>query len=209
MSDQEYTYAWTAVSKVPWLTALALWPKGDCWWGGGLFMDNYSLFLNHRPSESTPHPQHKPTRLRVTSNPDAHGEDDPLYSQRLDRDGWLQTQEWDWRYEGSPGFRTYSPEIREKAHPGRRVRLAMERVLEGYSYRERFRLVTERPPAPLPVTPVNAADWLEDGRLAMLGAGRLHVADVVGNRLENIRCLIDLTADQNQPRTPPSWASVW
>ncbi len=32
-----YTYAWTALSRVPWLTALALWPKGDCWWGGGLF----------------------------------------------------------------------------------------------------------------------------------------------------------------------------
>src|SRR5258708_40304808 len=29
MADQDYTYAWTAVSKPPYFTALALWPKGD------------------------------------------------------------------------------------------------------------------------------------------------------------------------------------
>src|ERR1700761_7760354 len=32
--DHEYTYAWTAVSRPPYYTALALWPKGDCWHGG-------------------------------------------------------------------------------------------------------------------------------------------------------------------------------
>src|SRR4051794_20213611 len=29
LADREYTYAWTAVSRPPYLTALALWPKGD------------------------------------------------------------------------------------------------------------------------------------------------------------------------------------
>src|SRR6185295_14189761 len=29
--------AWTAVSKAPYLKAVALYPKGDCWNGGGLF----------------------------------------------------------------------------------------------------------------------------------------------------------------------------
>jgi len=29
---------WTAVSRPPWLTALALWAKGDTWGGGGLFL---------------------------------------------------------------------------------------------------------------------------------------------------------------------------
>lgn len=46
IEDEEYTYAWTAVSKPPWLTALALWPKGDCWWGGGMFTGRGSLRLN-------------------------------------------------------------------------------------------------------------------------------------------------------------------
>src|SRR6516162_6940589 len=26
---------WTAVSRTPYLTALAMWPKGDAWGGGG------------------------------------------------------------------------------------------------------------------------------------------------------------------------------
>lgn len=28
---KEGYFSWTAVSKPPFLTALALWPKGDCW----------------------------------------------------------------------------------------------------------------------------------------------------------------------------------
>src|SRR5215469_14197390 len=92
--DSEYTYAWTAVSRPPYLTALALWPKGNCWWGGGLFQDNYTLLLNHRSHEAVPHPGHVPTRIRVVPNPEAAGEDDPLYSDRLERDGWRLQQEW-------------------------------------------------------------------------------------------------------------------
>ena len=29
--------SWTAVSRAPWLRAVTLWAKGDCWQGGGLF----------------------------------------------------------------------------------------------------------------------------------------------------------------------------
>src|SRR4051812_43670890 len=47
MKENAYTYAWTAVSRPPWLTALALWPKGDCWWGGGQFLGNHHILLNH------------------------------------------------------------------------------------------------------------------------------------------------------------------
>ena len=38
VGDSAYTYAWTAISHPPYFTALALWPKGDCWHGGGLFL---------------------------------------------------------------------------------------------------------------------------------------------------------------------------
>jgi hypothetical protein len=48
-TDREYTYAWTAVSKPPYFTALALWPKGDCWHGGGLFASDRHVWLNHWP----------------------------------------------------------------------------------------------------------------------------------------------------------------
>jgi len=47
------------------------------------------VWLNHRPDEATPHPRHKPLGLRrVEVNPDARGEDGPIYYRRLTRDGW-------------------------------------------------------------------------------------------------------------------------
>ena len=38
---------WTAVSRTPYLTARALWPKGDAWGGGGLFETPRVIGLNH------------------------------------------------------------------------------------------------------------------------------------------------------------------
>ena len=38
--------AWTAVSRAPYLKALAIFPKGDCWRGGGLWAGKRSYWLN-------------------------------------------------------------------------------------------------------------------------------------------------------------------
>jgi hypothetical protein len=38
---------WTGVSRPPYLTALALWPKGDAWGGGGVFDQPRVVGLNH------------------------------------------------------------------------------------------------------------------------------------------------------------------
>lgn len=38
---------WTAISRPPYFTALAVWPKGDTWGGGGLFMSDAHFLLAH------------------------------------------------------------------------------------------------------------------------------------------------------------------
>src|SRR5688500_7460042 len=38
--------AWTAISRAPYLKALALFPKGDCWHGGGLWTGKRMYWLN-------------------------------------------------------------------------------------------------------------------------------------------------------------------
>jgi hypothetical protein len=43
--------SWSAVSRPPYLTALALWPKGDGWGGGGQFSARDDIQLNHRSNE--------------------------------------------------------------------------------------------------------------------------------------------------------------
>ncbi len=44
--ESETGGSWTAISKVPWLKAVELYGKGDCWEGGGLFLSNRSFWLN-------------------------------------------------------------------------------------------------------------------------------------------------------------------
>ena len=38
--------SWTAISRVPYLKAIHLYAKGDCWHGGGLFLSNLEFWLN-------------------------------------------------------------------------------------------------------------------------------------------------------------------
>lgn len=42
---------WTALSRPPYFTAQALWPKGDAYGGGGLFERNSHPLLNHPRQE--------------------------------------------------------------------------------------------------------------------------------------------------------------
>ncbi len=94
LKDREFTHTWTAISKPPYFTALALWPKGQSWDGGGLFKDDKTVLLNHEKEVAEPHPSHKPGRLHVILN-DCHcGGDEPLFSERLQRDDWTLKQEW-------------------------------------------------------------------------------------------------------------------
>ena len=51
-------------------------------------------------------------------NPNARGEDDPIFSQRLERDRWELKEFWNIENRGLPGlFHTLRPEVREKVGP--------------------------------------------------------------------------------------------
>jgi hypothetical protein len=43
-----YGETWTALSRAPYFTALALWPIGDTWYGGGLFVDDRMIRRSER-----------------------------------------------------------------------------------------------------------------------------------------------------------------
>jgi hypothetical protein len=206
--DREYTYAWTAVSKPPWLTAIALWPKGDCWHGGGLFLGPRRLMLNHKPDVAEPHPEHRPPRqLKVEPNPDAHGENEPIYARRLTRDGWEVEQEWDVEFLGPQEcFRTTAPDIRVRRHPDLPLRIVMTRRLDGLRYSERFDAEGPLGSIGLPPPRLDWVDWDYRGRLIVLTNGRVLVADTHSTGVNELRELIDLTGDQPEPREAPAAA---
>ncbi len=86
--------SWSAISRPPYFTALALWPKGDGWGGGGRFISNTCIELNHREGEmELGEGFSKPTQFKVKpfQGRPGWGEDDPIWSMRLERDGWRQT----------------------------------------------------------------------------------------------------------------------
>jgi hypothetical protein len=84
-------YSWSAISRPPFLTALAMWPKNDAWGGGGRFVSRTRMELNHHDSElKLAQGFSVPKWLKVTQFGErpGRGEDDPIYSERLKRDGW-------------------------------------------------------------------------------------------------------------------------
>jgi hypothetical protein len=211
LADREYTYAWTAVSKPPYFTALALWPKGDCWHGGGLFESDRRVWLNHAPPQAVPHPRHRPRGLTVVPNPEAHGEDYPVWSRRMARDGWVLRQVGDFQTAGH-GWRTVRPEVWDRADATRTVILrrqtdAISFTTAGGPYVESFRLVF---PSGEEVSIVAAtwADWDRSGRLVFARAGKLFAAAIEGTRLVE-RELIDLNGNEPSRLPPTEEATRW
>jgi hypothetical protein len=212
--DPTYTNAWTAVSKLPWLTAIALWPKGDCWAGGGLFHDNNHVWLNHRPERAKAHPDHEPPKdLFVNPNQYATGEDYPIYANHLERDGWRYTQHGDFRLRDGEWI-TEREERCVKADPTRRFQLEM--VLAGISRNTAggllqyiFTLTDLVTGKSTPVDADNWADWDRNGRLVFAKDGQLFAAQPLSGAEFDARQLADFTANKFQPIEAPASALVW
>jgi len=81
--------SWTALSRAPYLKAVGLWAKGDCWHGGGLFTGARTYWLNDGYGHA---PLVVPSSLeRVMEYPNYTyygGECTGVYYLRLQRDGW-------------------------------------------------------------------------------------------------------------------------
>lgn len=175
-------YSWTAVSRPPFLTALALWPKGDCWGGGGLFKNERSLLLNHRPDEMGLEEGFRlPGKLTLEAFGErpGWGEDEPILSTRLGRDGWLLKQKGRCQ-ENKFGSRVWveypEPIVWTK---GRGAWTLEQRILgikerDGPWYLIEHRVVGPEGEVMLDLGRSDWADWSRSGELLYAKAGRLY-----------------------------------
>jgi hypothetical protein len=210
LKDEQYTYAWTAISKPPYFTALALWPKGDCWHGGGLFSDNKTVVLNHRPDAAAPHPSHKPKPLRVILKKNVSGEDDPLFAERLERDGWRLEQEWKVENRGHPQmFVTTQSEVRIKSRPGGLESIRLTRSIHGLDYAEEFTLLGPGRSFSVALDGASWADWDQQGRLVFAAGGKVMTGELRHDGSFVQRSLLDLNSSRPSPVTTPGWAARW
>jgi hypothetical protein len=207
--DKRYTYAWTAISRPPFLTALALWPKGDCWAGGGLFGNDTSLVLNHGPTQAEPHPNHlPPTSMIVRSNPSARGEDGPIFFARLIRDGWQVMQTW-------PGIKVHwaptisdMPRLTARKHPTLPFQVQFAWSIDGYLLTQETAVTDSQG---WPVVDTGHADWLDwdqRGRLVVLRDGKVLVGEPANNTFA-LRELVDLNPQEPEAMLAPNWATHW
>jgi len=87
--DSEVKGSWTAIGKAPWLKALILYAKGDCWNGGGLFLDDKEYWLNDGYGHELLLNSSELKRVESYSPPNQYGgECLNVYYNRLQRDGW-------------------------------------------------------------------------------------------------------------------------
>jgi hypothetical protein len=210
LGDSEYTYAWTAVSKPPFLTALALWPKGDCWHGGGLFQSNSIVELNHKPEVAHFHPKHEPKGLTIKLRSNVHGEDDPLYSARLERDGWRLQRKWEVHYRGYPlMYETTSSELRTKLAPDPNRTIQLERSIDVLNYSEAFNVIDRERALSVPILGASWVDWDQRGRLIIAREGKIIVGQLSPEGVVVERELIDLSDSKPTLVPPPPSAVSW
>ncbi len=198
-----YGWTWTAISRPPYLTALALWPLGDTWFGGGLFLDQDTVQLNHPSCNALPHPDHPPRRLKVRIEPMIFWERS-VRSERMIRDGWILRRKI--KVGGLGGL---YPEEWEKPTPkaGRTLRLLDDSPLLR---KEPFQYVVEYGAKRLEL-PFQAewADWDQQGRLVFANQGRLWWVEFPRRGLAAVHEIAGLNAARPDPQPSPAWASRW
>jgi hypothetical protein len=218
--DPSIGFNWTAVSRVPYWTATALWPHTS--YGGGMFASENELWLDGPWSRDDAHPDFRPPEM-VTVRPRS---ETPLwatgswlgveYARHL-RDGWT------WHSDGRTPTRLQDA---ERDHTGRRLfpsdlyraasdpaawvlHLRLEYPNHAYDVRRpRSGEVGEV----LPLEGVRWADWDQRGRLVCTRAGRLHevrFSSKRGNAVPEWRELPDFNESRPEAVPPPEWAKQW
>ena len=136
---------WTAISRPPWFTALAVWPKGDSWGGGGLFVSDQHFLLEHDARLLHGIDQFRlmpdftlPRRFRVQPY-DGHAPvpECDIEQCRMVLSGWHFVQRAVWGRATSdlePGLPFERPEIMARAlDDPKRPRLELRRFVDGYA----------------------------------------------------------------------------
>lgn len=203
-----YTWKWTAISHPPYFTALALWPVGEAWDGGGIFLDNRSIWLCHQSARA--HPNHRPQGLKIQASFEP-----PRFGERSRRDGWEQAQPGRFSRVNDPtrilGMRavTEEPAIWRKPHPGGRYVLVKEWYREpDFSWESLTYLLDTEADRQIPLEQVTWEEWDQQGRLIFAREGKLWAGEIAGSHMQP-RLIADFNANRPAGLLPPAWAKRW
>ncbi|WP_245294401.1 hypothetical protein [Rhizobium aegyptiacum] len=176
---------WTAISKPPFLTALALWPKGDAWGGGGIFEDEETLLLNHSPEWEASFKladgfRLKPgMRVKLCGKRPGRGEDEPINGLLRERNGWRVIEIGEEQFCGLSGtavFRFSKPHVEEKVDSnGRRLQMMLHTIGRRQKawYGLDYRVIDRHGSLLIDLPDSDWADW-DGGDLVFARAGCIY-----------------------------------
>jgi hypothetical protein len=218
-------FSWTAISKPPFLSPLALWPKGDGWGGGGLFENEQKIRLNHREAEMKLAKGFElPANVRVTSFAERSGwgEDSPIVDMRLSRDGWqcLQHATAVEHSIGAAVWMEWNPAwIWSRPHPRFKDTYELRMYIKGLHERDGPWYIAEhsvedkKTGSVLELGRTDWADWCHSGDLLFASQGKLFrlgfSADGALLQLADARLLIDLSGHTFRELAAPDSAKEW
>ncbi|HWB61547.1 MAG TPA: hypothetical protein VG733_18840 [Chthoniobacteraceae bacterium] len=213
--SRQHLPTWTAISKPPYLTALAMWPKGDCWNGGGQFLTNHSIILDHEPYQAELAPGFHLKKIRIAGLLNQKGEDSPMWNSILQRDGWtfvnrgrrMHKSGWQLGWQFDP------PETWTKPHPKKPLLLEMGiRGLASNGKRGWYQMgyqVLPNDRGGLPAMDADWADWDKRGDLLYARNGKIFRQRHRQTGFESAIELIDLNNQKFENIAPPASALKW
>jgi hypothetical protein len=188
--ESETKGSWTAISRAPYLKAISLFAKGDCWHGGGLFLSDREFWLNNGHGHTE---LKKSSQLRQNLNGQPRdyygGECLNVYYNRLQRDGWVMAKD---EYQGGTLFEKKLP----KSWLLRKLAFAESTIGKppGHGcYWDAHELKQESTSTILAFPEWEWADYV-DGRLVFAVEGQLKAAQLGRGKLSRENLLHDFNA---------------
>ena len=216
-------FSWTAISRPPYLKALTLWKKGDGWGGGGLFSSPRQILLNHRSNEMVRADGLKLPEsfsIKPLGEHSGWGEDDPIWSMRLRRDGWkmIRWPDSEKRSRSTKVWIEYEPSITwEKPHPSwpkdytLQMKICGIKEKDGPWYLIDYSLIDKNGTLTT-IGRCDWADWAPNGDLLFTQSGciyRLSLDRQKFGLIESSQVVADFSELKFEPIEAPTEANVW
>lgn len=178
--------SWTAVSKVPYLTALAYFPQGYfILAGGGSFLSNNEvrLFLPTVPGPNDAFPQESryPSDLKIIAS-------------RTEEEVTAYIHKWSGKH--------------EKPHPTKPLCLLINRSPQT-SKEHKFVVKEIDRNLEIPLEGAVWADWDQQGGLVYAKSGKLFRGEIIESGQIQSTEIADFNANKRERIQTPEWAKVW
>jgi hypothetical protein len=209
-AEWELGPAYIAISRLPWLTALAAWGIGSTWTRGMQFLEDPSVWQVDEPDEGDLSAVRGRFGLRMSRA-------DSFAVER--RRGWTETADTPPRAEDDAWDERRGDRIvMEKMRPGSdwserlTVRGTYAAIREMHGIRTDVRYDLQQADGPVHLEDVQWADWDARGRLLVATEdGRLQIREIdsVTSQPGTVEWEVDESAFTPDPSSAPPDAAVW